>query len=93
LAAFIESRLSSAEGRLYAEVIGAVERILLARVLRQTHGHQVRASEMLGVSRATLRHRLRTLGMTMGRALIEDDGPGTVKPEPFGHGDPGDAGE
>jgi two-component system nitrogen regulation response regulator GlnG len=73
LAAFIESRLPTAAGSLYAEVIGAVERILLARVLRHTHGHQIQASELLGISRGTLRHRMRTLGMTMGRTVVEDE--------------------
>jgi two-component system nitrogen regulation response regulator GlnG len=73
LAAFIEAGLSSAGGRLHEEVIRAVERILLARVLRHTHGHQIQASELLGVSRGTLRHRLRTLGLTMGRALLENE--------------------
>ncbi len=73
LSAFIESLLPTAAGRLYGQVIGAVERILLARVLRYTHGHQVQASELLGISRGTLRHRMRTLGMTMGRTLVEDE--------------------
>ena len=64
---------ATAAGRLYEEVIGAVERILLTRVLRHTHGHQIQASELLGISRGTLRHRMRTLGMTMGRTLVEDE--------------------
>ncbi len=54
-------------------MIGAVERILLTRVLRHTQGHQNQASELLGISRGTFRHRMRTLGMTMGRTLVEDE--------------------
>ena len=56
LPAFIESRLQTAGGRLYEDVIAAVEGVLLTRVLRHTHGHQTQASELLGLSRATLRH-------------------------------------
>jgi two-component system, NtrC family, nitrogen regulation response regulator GlnG len=67
----IESLLPTANGRLYEEVIGAVERILFTRVLRQTHGHQGQASEMLGLNRATLRHRLRTLGLKLDRTVAE----------------------
>ena len=74
LQAFIESRLGTADGRLYEEVIGAVERVLLTRVLRHTHGHQTQASELLGLSRATLRHKLRVLGMAVGRTVVEDEG-------------------
>jgi two-component system nitrogen regulation response regulator GlnG len=74
LAAFIEARLPQADGRLHEEVIAAVERVLLARALRHTHGHQTQASELLGLSRATLRHKLRTLGLAVDRTLIEEGG-------------------
>jgi two-component system nitrogen regulation response regulator GlnG len=67
LEALIESWLPRADGRLYEAVIAAVERVLFSRVLRQTHGHQAQASELLGLNRSTLRHRLRTLGLTVDR--------------------------
>jgi two-component system nitrogen regulation response regulator GlnG len=72
LASFIESRLGSSAGRLHEEVIGAVERVLLARVLRHTRGHQAQAADLLGLSRATLRHRLRTLGMAVDRIVVDE---------------------
>jgi nitrogen regulation protein NR(I) len=78
LPAVIEALLPKANGRLYEEVIAAVERVLFARVLQVTHGHQAQASEMLGLNRSTLRHRLRTLGLTVDRVLAETpkkDGP------------------
>ena len=53
--------------------MAAVERLLLTRVLRGTHGHQTQASEMLGITRATLRHKLRTLGMSLDRIVVEDE--------------------
>ena len=71
LAALIDGLLPRADGHLYAEVIAAVERVLLTRVLRHTHGHQSQASELLGLDRATLRHRLRTLGLAVDRILTE----------------------
>ena len=70
--AFIEYRLRTPDGRLYDEVIAAVERVLLTRVLRHTHGHQTQASELLGLSRATLRHKLRTLGVAVERAVVDE---------------------
>jgi two-component system nitrogen regulation response regulator GlnG len=72
LASFIESRLSG-PGGLYAEVIAAVERVLLTRVLRHTRGYQTRASELLGLSRPTLRHKLRSLGVMPDRLGPEDN--------------------
>jgi two-component system nitrogen regulation response regulator GlnG len=71
LNALIETRLQQATGRLHEEVISAVERVLLTRVLRHTHGHQAQASELLGLNRATLRHKLRTLGLAVDKILVD----------------------
>ncbi len=72
LTAFIEAHLADGK-RLHTEVIAAVERVLLTRVLRHTHGNQTQASELLGLSRPTLRHKLRTLGLAVDRSA--NDGP------------------
>ena len=71
LAALIETLLPRANGRLHEEVLAAVERVLFTRVLRYTHGHQAQASEILGLNRSTLRHRLRVLGLVVDRILTE----------------------
>ncbi len=73
LRAFIESRLAGGNGHLHDEVIAAVERLLFTQVLRHTHGHQTQASELLGLSRATLRHKLRTLGLAVTRSVDEGE--------------------
>jgi two-component system nitrogen regulation response regulator GlnG len=73
LAAVIAARLGERSGKLYEEVIAAVERELLAEVLRHTHGHQTQASELLGLSRVTLRHKLRTLGLAVDKILVNDE--------------------
>jgi two-component system, NtrC family, nitrogen regulation response regulator GlnG len=70
VAAFIEDRLTG-PGGLYAELIAAVERVLLTRVLRHTRGNQTQACEILGLSRPTLRHKLRTLGLAVERSINE----------------------
>lgn len=43
---------------LYRMVLSEVEQPLLEAVLRQTNGNQSRASEMLGISRSTLRKKM-----------------------------------
>jgi two-component system nitrogen regulation response regulator GlnG len=72
LEGMIEEALREAPGHVYEHVIAAVERMLLPRVLRQTHGHQARASELLGLNRATLRTRLRALGLAVDKVLVEE---------------------
>jgi two-component system nitrogen regulation response regulator GlnG len=63
--------LRRGEGQLHDKVIAAAERVLFARVLRQTHGHRSKASELLGLDRSTLRNRLRALGLTVDKMLTE----------------------
>jgi two-component system, NtrC family, nitrogen regulation response regulator GlnG len=45
--------------------------VLFTRVLQHTHGHQAQASELLGLNRSTLRHRLKTLGLAVDRAVTD----------------------
>ncbi len=48
---------------VYDMVIRAVERPMLEVVMRQAHGNQLRASEILGINRNTLRKKLVQHGM------------------------------
>jgi two-component system nitrogen regulation response regulator GlnG len=65
----IETALRTGGGNLHAHVLEAVERLLLTRVLRHTHGHQAQASELLGINRTTLRHKLRDLGIGVDKVV------------------------
>jgi two-component system nitrogen regulation response regulator GlnG len=49
-------RMARMDDRL--KVIPAVERELIVRALAETHGNQVRAAKLLGITRATLRKRM-----------------------------------
>jgi nitrogen regulation protein NR(I) len=71
LEALIASLQRQGETDLYARVIQAVDRVLLAEVLRQTHGNQLRASEILGIDRKTLRQKLRNLGLVPNHVFVE----------------------
>lgn len=68
----IEALLEQSPGTIYEKVIEEVERTLFTCVLRHTHGHQSKASDLLGLNRATLRTKLRTLGLAVDRVLVED---------------------
>jgi two-component system nitrogen regulation response regulator GlnG len=79
LAALIDGLLRKGDRDVYGRVLEAVERLLLARVLRETHGHQAQASEILGINRTTLRAKLRALGLAVDKVVTED-APGETEP-------------
>jgi two-component system nitrogen regulation response regulator GlnG len=54
---------SPAPGRLYDDALAAFERPLFLHVLGQTGGNQLRAAQILGINRNTLRKRLSDLGI------------------------------
>jgi two-component system nitrogen regulation response regulator GlnG len=71
LGGLIKSLLDEGASGLHERVIGAAERVLFSRVLSHTHGNQTQASELLGLNRQTLRHKLRTLGLAVDKTVTE----------------------
>ena len=53
---------------------GSGKTALLERVLRHTQGHQARASELLGISRNTLRQKMRSLGFAIDKVFTQEGG-------------------
>ena len=65
LAALVDEILDGAvpEGGRHTAALAAIEAPLIAGALLRTKGNQLRAAELLGMNRNTLRERMRALGM------------------------------
>jgi two-component system nitrogen regulation response regulator GlnG len=57
---------------LYDRVMQEVEKPLLSATLRKTGGNQIRAAEILGLNRNTLRKKMRSLNLSSKRADYRD---------------------
>jgi two-component system nitrogen regulation response regulator GlnG len=50
-----------------------MERQLLRRVLEETNGKQIHAARILGITRGSLRTKIRSLGIAIDRTIRLDD--------------------
>jgi two-component system nitrogen regulation response regulator GlnG len=75
LAPAIDAMLGDGRRRVHERLLALVERELIARALRATDGNQTQASELIGLSRVTLRHKMRELGIAVERPAPEPEDP------------------
>jgi DNA-binding NtrC family response regulator len=64
--------LRAGDPEIYRKVSLAVDRVVMNLVMQHVKGSQVQASELLGISRTTLRAKLRSLGMTVEKQLAPE---------------------
>src|SRR5262245_52947762 len=64
----LETEGTSGAGTLYDTVLAAIERPLIALVLERVGGNQVKAAEVLGINRNTLRKKITDLGIAVRKA-------------------------
>lgn len=65
----IQQKVQSGEQNVYDSLIERVERELLTQVLIATEGHQVGAASILGITRTTLRTKIKKLGIQISRSV------------------------
>ncbi len=70
---FVNGRIQAGTENLYAESLERMEREVLVRVLRHTGGNQLQAARILGITRGSLRNKIRTLGISIARSVWSDD--------------------
>jgi two-component system nitrogen regulation response regulator GlnG len=73
LEALMEQRLRDGSQDLFEEARRELDRFLLPMVLRSTEGNQLQAARTLGISRRTLRLRLRELGLSITKSVEGDE--------------------
>lgn len=68
LSEYVIKLLSEGKADIYRHVIQEVDRHMLREVMKHCRGNQLQAAERLGISRMTLRSKLRALGMIQSRS-------------------------
>jgi two-component system nitrogen regulation response regulator GlnG len=71
--AFVREQLSAEAPDVYAQAHDRIDRLLFALALQHTQGNLRRAASALGISRQTLRVKLRALGMHVTHSVGTDD--------------------
>lgn len=70
---YVKRLLSEGKPDVYRHMIHEVDRHLFFEVMKHFRGNQLQAAERLGISRMTLRSKLRTLGMIQDRSQPHPD--------------------
>jgi DNA-binding NtrC family response regulator len=61
----VDDALSKGDSNLYISTVSATERSVIRQVLKHTQGNQFKAANILGISRVTLRSKLKSLGIDL----------------------------
>ena len=70
--AFVQERINEGSNEIYAETLEMVERKLITKILSQTSGNQSQAAELLGITRGSLRNKIRSLGIVIEQVVSAD---------------------
>jgi two-component system nitrogen regulation response regulator GlnG len=70
---FIDEKLRLPTENLYQDCLRRMEKSLLTKVLQHTGGNQVQAAHILGITRGSLRNKLRELGITISRTVASGE--------------------
>lgn len=66
---FVQQKIDGGSNDVYAETLALMERQLLTKILTQTEGNQSQAAEILGITRGSLRNKIRSLGIVIENVI------------------------
>lgn len=69
---FVAEQLNARTENLYDQALERMERELISRILRHTKGNQVETARILGITRTTLRSKIRQLGIEIEHVIHAD---------------------
>lgn len=70
---FVSQALREGRENLHEEALRRMERDLILRVLKHTAGNQLQAARVLGITRGSLRNKIRLLGIQIAKSAWSDD--------------------
>jgi len=70
--AFVQGRIDSGSTDIYAESLAMMESTLIRKILMQTSGNQSKAAELLGITRGSLRTKIRSLNIVIEQVVTSD---------------------
>ncbi|HVC94491.1 MAG TPA: sigma-54 dependent transcriptional regulator [Pirellulales bacterium] len=73
LEGLIHDSLREGASGLYNTALGCLEKFLLTRVLAHTKGNRSEAAKILGITRGSLRNKIRTARLAITTTIMEDD--------------------
>jgi two-component system nitrogen regulation response regulator GlnG len=73
---YVRDHIDAGSENLYAEALTLMEREVLVRVLRHTGGNQVQTARILGITRGSLRNKIRHLNISIEKSVWSDDDQG-----------------
>ena len=72
-AVLLERLLNDGGTNIYSEAVAAMDRYVLSHVLTRTQGNLSHAAKILGITRGSLRNKIRSLGLSIDRQIKVDD--------------------
>ena len=70
---FVGGLIAAGSENLYSEALERMEREVIIRVLKHTEGNQLQAARILGITRGSLRNKIRSLGISIAKSIWSDD--------------------
>lgn len=70
---FVESAAAQGETDVYRRALQRFDRLVISSIMRQAGGQQNRAAEILGLSRVTLRTKLRQMQLAVEKILAPQE--------------------